>query len=148
LAVGLAAAGCGSTVSPSDTSSPSAFRSSLAGAQAQLHAIEADLAVVIARIVRRPGSERGTDVAALAARAQDEAGTLARLEPPVRFNTRLRALESSLEQIADVLTDVENSAGEHDTAGVRSELGPLRVDAADAKLTDAAVLREVGLSGS
>jgi hypothetical protein len=143
--VGFALGGCGSTSTSAGTSSLHVFRLSFAAAQHQLHSISVDLGFTVTHAGINADVQRATQLSALAFRAEREASALEELDPPTQYNTRLRALGSTLDAVAADLMNISTAATEHNAPATESATHALRVDAANVKSADATESKSLGL---
>lgn len=140
--------GCASSsVAPS--SSVSGLRSSLAAAGPPLRLLRDDVESEILRTGRQtPTAHLARQAYTLAVAAQHNLNTISSLQAPVRYNTRLRALRSSLGALVYDLSDLSTAAGHRDAAATAGALKTIRTDAVSLAGIDAVLSKSLGLSPS
>jgi hypothetical protein len=127
-------------------SSAGAFRGSYAAAEPGLRSIEAGLEAAAASARGPVDRQAANRLQTLAARASQEGITLVDLNHPSRYNTRLRALGSTLEATARDLGNITAAASAHRLAAKAAATRALGVDAADVSSAGALMAGSLGLS--
>jgi hypothetical protein len=146
-ALSLALVGCDSAGPSPGTSSLRVFRSHFSAAEVQLHLISADLESAITHAETATDAQVTPAFSALASRVEHESGALEQLNPPARYNTRLRALASALDAVASDLGEISAAAAAHDARGARSATKALRQDAGNVKSAEITVSESPGVRG-
>jgi hypothetical protein len=134
LALGLAPAGCGS-------SAPSlkAFKSGFTTNKASFRLLGLDLQRAIGTAQTKTNAQLATELSALAKRADAQASALAKLNPPSRYQSDLRKLESAFRAVGADLSRMTTAATQRDAAGARAGTEALLQDAAKVKTSDDAI---------
>jgi hypothetical protein len=133
LAVVLA--GCGGSSGPS----LSAFRSGFAANKKSFHSLGVDLQRAIATAQNKTDTQLATEIAALSARAKQQAGSLAKLNPPNRYKADLQKLETGFNSVAADLSQIATAATKHNASTARSATLALIRDASTVKAGDTAI---------
>lgn len=143
----LVLGGCASS-SAAPSNSVSGFRSSLAAATPQLRALRDDLDSELLSARGLTSSQLAQRSYTLATAAQHNLNTVSSLLAPTRYNTRLRALRSSLGALVYDLSDVSTAAGNRNASALAEALKTVRTDAVSMSGIDATLSRALGLSPS
>jgi hypothetical protein len=146
VAVVIVLGGCAGTSAPS--SSVSGFRSSLAAAKPQLRGLREDLDAELLSARGLTSSQLAKRSYTLAVAAQHNLNTISSLQAPIRYNTRLRELRSSLGALVYDLSNVSTAAGNGDAPATAGALKTVRSAAAGLTGIDARLSRSLGLSPS
>ncbi|HWD75893.1 MAG TPA: hypothetical protein VG371_12200 [Solirubrobacteraceae bacterium] len=143
----LVLGGCASS-SAAPSSSVSGFRSALAAATPQLRVLRDDLDSELLSARGLTSSQLAQRSYTLATAAQHNLNTVSSLLAPTRYNTRLRALRSSLGALVYDLSNVSTAAGNRNAPALAEALKTVRTDAVSVTGTDATLSRALGLSPS
>lgn len=141
VALGVILGGCGAS------GSSSAFRSSYAAAEPGLRSIEVALEGAVTSARESFDAQLTSRWQALAARAAQEGTALVGLDHPPRYNTRLRALGSTLEAAARDLGGMTAAAASHSPAATAAATRALQTDAAQVSAVEATLAGSLGLPG-
>jgi hypothetical protein len=137
-------AACGGS-SGGGSSSTASFKSQFVTSKTQFRRLGNDLGKSIEGARNKSDAQLAGEFDKLAARARTQAASLAKLNPPAKFKSKLRQLSSGLRSVSADLSAIAGAAKSHEALKAKAATTKLISDAAKVKAADNALTARLHL---